>query len=348
MCGIIHCKKTNKNESANRLVIKRFEKQRTRGTQGFGYVELKNGYVVSEVRTRTEDEAMKKLNKSEADEILFHHRLPTSTPNIIESTHPILVSNDSLEYDYYVVHNGVISNDDELRAEHIKQGFEYTTDLKKQFVSKKNIYEETLWNDSEAVAIDFCLAIEKGKEMTSKGSIAIVALQFEKTSGKAIALYFGRNAGNPLKIENDKSFLSISSETGKDLDTDKLYRYDYATKKITDSKMKIGDYYNPMGYQSWQDYDWYKNYNKGKTNTKDEDLREDLEEEYYDEEEEDFFWEEEEAKQELENEITQALIVGDTALATQLREDLEDLEAEIEERRLARKAILYGADTDDF
>jgi len=328
MCGIIHCKKQNKNEKANKLVIKRFEKQRSRGTQGFGYVEIKNGVVVAEVRTQTEKEIMEKLEKSEADEIMFHHRLPTSTPNIIESTHPIRVFNDNLKYGYYVVHNGVIRNDEELREQHVKDGFEYTTELKKQFVTNKNVYSEIMWNDSEAVAIDFCQAIETGKKMTSEGSIAIVALQFEKDSGKAIALYFGRNEGNPLKIENDANFLSISSESGKDLKTDTLYRYDYSKNAISESKMTIGIYQTALS--SW---DYWENYYSKKYSGGYFDDNEDFE----DEDEENFVWEDEEARARLLAEIEEAIMEGDEELASSLQEDLLDLEDEIETRRIERK-----------
>lgn len=332
MCGIIHCKKQNKNEKANKLVIKRFEKQRNRGTQGFGYVEIKSGIVVAEVRTQTEKEIMEKLEKSEADEIMFHHRLPTSTPNIIESTHPIRVFNNNLKYGYYVVHNGVIRNDEELREQHVKDGFEYTTELKKQFVTNKNIYSEVMWNDSEAVAIDFCQAIETSKKMTSEGSIAIVALQFEKDSGKVIALYFGRNEGNPLKIENDANFLSISSESGKDLKTNTLYRYDYSKNAISESKMTIGIYQtslNSWGYGDWEDY-YSKKYSGGYF---------DDNEDFEDEENFVWVWEDEEARAKLLAEIEEAIIKGDEELAGSLQEDLLDLEDEIETRRIERK---YG------
>lgn len=340
MCGIIHCKKTNKNESAKKLVIKRYEKQKTRGTQGYGYVELKAGYVVAIIRTQTEKEIMEKLEKSTADEILFHHRTPTSTPNIIESTHPILVSNKSLKYNYYVVHNGMISNDDTLRDEHIKQGFEYTTDLQKQYVSKNMVYNEAMiWNDSESVAIDLCQAIETGKEMTSKGSIAIIALQFEKTTGKAIALYFGRNNGNPLKIENDKNFFSLSSETGKDLKTDNLYRFDYATNKITEEVKKIGDYITT--YATDYGYGRYDYIKKEYVFDDDEEIAPSKKKDKQTlwEEEEDFEMEEWEETLALEEEIENALASGDTNLAEQLEEDLECLREEIETRKQAR---IYG------
>jgi len=45
--------------------------------------------------------------------IIAHHRYPTSTKNLINQTHPIQVSNELLEHDYLVIHNGVITNDAE-------------------------------------------------------------------------------------------------------------------------------------------------------------------------------------------------------------------------------------------
>ena len=242
MCGLIHLKKLNMKERASKSVLKRFNKQIDRGVLGFGFVELKNGYVVAEVRTQGKAEMLEKLEKSLADEIMFHHRIPTSTPNFVESTHPISIKNKNLKYNYFVMHNGIISNDDLLRDEHKKAGFSYVTEIDKKWITCGNTYGDVMWNDSESVAIDFVLALENGVEMKSEGSIAIVCLQYEKESGKAVALYFGRNYGNPLCIESTKDFLGISSESGKSIDTDILYKYDYETGKITEKDMDFGEY----------------------------------------------------------------------------------------------------------
>lgn len=335
MCGIIHVKKTNRSESAKKLVLKRFDKQKSRGTQGFGYVEIKNGVVIAETRTQTETEIRKKLEKSTADEILFHHRYPTSTPNIVESTHPIKVSHESLQYDYYVVHNGMISNDDTLRDAHILQGFEYTTDIKKQWIAKGNVYETMLWNDSESVSIDIAQAIETGKDMTSKGSIAIIALQYDKKTQKAIALYYGHNSGNPLKVENDKNFFALSSETGKDTKIDTLYRYDYKTNVISSEPKKIGDYYT-TSYS--YDYGDYGDYNKGIT-TYDKETKKYTKE--YDENdfELDDVMDDYQEIIDLQEEIKNAKDSGDEELAGQLEQDLETFIDEMDEKR---RREIYG------
>lgn len=242
MCGIIHCK--TKSGVAKNMVLKRFQKQKARGTQGFGFVEIEKGSIISEVRTQTEAEILQKLNTSTADEIMFHHRFPTSTPNVIESTHPIKVTNSNLIYNYYVIHNGIIMNDTDLRTKHLKSGFQYNTEIKKQWITKQNIYEKTIWNDSEALAIDFALAIENDTDLEANGSIAIIALQFEKETGKAVALYYGRNEGNPLKVENDRNFFALSSEIGKDIKANVLHRFDYDTSIVTSEKKNIGIYHN--------------------------------------------------------------------------------------------------------
>lgn len=260
MCGIVHVRRRD-GKVANRTVLKRFNKQSHRGTQGFGFIELHKGIVGAEIRTKTEKEIKEKLAFSKADEIMFHHRYPTSTPNFVEATHPILVSHKDLRYDYYVMHNGMISNDGELKAKHIDKGFIYTTAIYKKWVTRDNVYGLEMFNDSEAMAIDFCLSIETGTEMTAKGSIALVALQFEKDTRKAKALFFGRNNGNPLKIEDSSVFLCISSETGTEIPKDTLFRFDYETSVITKADKKIGNYLDyssgHMGYNNSYSYYGY-------------------------------------------------------------------------------------------
>jgi len=160
-------------------------------------------------------------------------------------------------------------------------------------------------------------------------------LQFEKDSGKAIALYFGRNEGNPLKIENEENFLSISSESGKDLKSDTLYRYDYAKNTIEENQMEIGLY---QRFDYWENY--YNNkYGNGKEDENDFQYDNGLTGNDDWEEYEDLVYEEEEARAELLAEIEEAIMKGDEELANSLQEDLLDLEDEIETRRIERK---YG------
>lgn len=261
MCGIIHVKRS-KGTPANKAVIKRYHKQKARGSEGFGFIEIKDGIVHAGKRSENEKDILEALEKSDADEIFFHHRTPTSTPNLIEATHPIVVKNKKLLYNYYVIHNGIIYNDDVLKREHEKQGFVYTTVIKKQFITKKNTYSSEMFNDSESLAIDFVLSLENNVAMKSEGSIAIMVLQVAKKTKKAIALYYGRNTGNPLKIEiqgkGKDTFLGISSESGKELSPNVLYRFDYSTGEITSDAKMIGNLSEPT--YKWNGYNGYNGY----------------------------------------------------------------------------------------
>ena len=239
MCGIVHVKRKTGTPAKN-SVIKRYKKQKSRGSEGFGFVQIIDGKVKLGGRAEDEKEILEMLEKSDASEILFHHRTPTSTPNIVEATHPIIVKNKKLKYNYYVVHNGIIYNDIELRDEHIKEGFKYTTDIEKKYITRGQVYTENMFNDSEAVAIDFVKCIESGEEMKARGSMALIALQFEKTTKKAIALFFARNVDNPLCIEKHPDFMAITSENGKSIMPNCLYRLDYETDLISEKYMRIG------------------------------------------------------------------------------------------------------------
>lgn len=90
MCGIVYVRRHD-GKPAAKSVRKRYHNQKARGTEGFGYVAVQNGRVVSVARAQTEHEIMQKLEQETADEILFHHRMPTSGPNVEEMAHPILV-----------------------------------------------------------------------------------------------------------------------------------------------------------------------------------------------------------------------------------------------------------------
>lgn len=239
MCGICFVKRKH-GVNANKAIIKRYKRQKARGTEGYGFIEIHAGVVKKGFRSEGEEAILEALEKSTADEILFHHRTPTSTPNFTEATHPIVVKNKSLKYDYFVVHNGIIYNDTEMKEDHEKEGFVYTTKITKQWLTSAKIYSSSMFNDSEAMAIDFCKSLESGEPMRSRGSIALIALQSDKKTKNAVALYYGRNEGNPLKIEIQPDFFALSSESGKLLPSNTLYRFDYKTEEITEEKKSIG------------------------------------------------------------------------------------------------------------
>lgn len=264
---------------AAKTTRKRFENQRTRGTQGFGFVELIDGVAQEPKRAQEEKEMREQLEASEADEIFFHHRFPTSTPNVLGATHPIFVSHKDLKYDYYVVHNGVLSNDDVLKTKYEALGFVYTTKVYTKYEDVFFSYTvKEQFNDSESLAIDVAIAIEQELDkLESKGSIAFIALQIDKETKKAVSMYYGRNYRNPLKAEVSKDQIVISSEgNGTEVPPHKLFRLDYATNIMEEVRgLSIGDNIpihtptvpavkEPMGYKcgrrEYDDRDGYSDH----------------------------------------------------------------------------------------
>lgn len=250
MCGIVYVKRFD-GKTARKQVIKRYHKQKDRGEDGYGYLTIDPRHKVSRVkRFQFEHEAKAALERSEAKEILLHHRFPTSTPNLVEATHPIVVSHDELEHDYYVVHNGVITNDDALKDKHEKLGYKYTTELSKSYKSSINgtVYSHgSVYNDSEALAIELARTIE-GKQpvANAEGAIAYIALQTTK-GGKAVALYYGTNGRNPLCMTLEKNYIAIASEGGRAIPAHTHYKYVYATGAVVETtEVKLSGYNTPV------------------------------------------------------------------------------------------------------
>jgi predicted glutamine amidotransferase len=262
MCGIIYIKR--QQYSPLRPLIKRFREQESRGTEGFGFVAVKDGTVIGYHRAETFKEIEAQLEKYEsATEILFHHRYPTSTENIAEQAHPIFVSNPQLKSDYYVVHNGVLRDYTKKKTEHNALGFVYNTEAQvKEIVSFANgkEYEVThanSYNDSEVLAVEFARWNEGLTDTIDvTGSVALVAYEVDKETQKVKALHFGRNSGNPLVLWSDSvqhdyhledyenyarmlgaEMLTISSESKSKfsftIDTEEINTYDYEKNSVS-------------------------------------------------------------------------------------------------------------------
>lgn len=213
MCGIIYVKRKDGIPAA-KAVMKRYREQKSRGQQGFGYVAIKNNQVVDYQRTAHESDIMELLSKETAEEILFHHRFPTSTPNFPEAAHPILIQNDEhLKHSWFIVHNGVITNTEELIKKHEKLGFTYKTLISSYFEVGKKRYEGSVqWNDSEAIAIETALAMENvNKEIGTKGAAAVIGLKVD-ADGTVIDRIFYRNYRNPLVLHENNVMLTLTSE----------------------------------------------------------------------------------------------------------------------------------------
>lgn len=206
MCGILVAINTNQGKikalPVNEWILNQYEDQVDRGTEGFGIIMIDDKNKTTIKRATEPLKFLLDLNLYESTKIIAHHRHPTSTDNKIKQTHPIKVSNGSLKYDYLIVHNGVIYNDKEIKAEHEKLGFVYETQEK----------ETGKFNDSEAVAIETARLIEKQiDKIKTRGSMAIVALQIDKTTKTATHLFFFRKT-SPLNISKTRGKLRLSSE----------------------------------------------------------------------------------------------------------------------------------------
>lgn len=238
MCGIIYANSLT-GQPVNKKIIKQFNKQMSRGVQGFG---IYDGDYQNIVRTPHKRKIVRWLKRYPSSDILFHHRLPTSTDNVKNACHPFSTGS-TFDTQYILVHNGVLWNDDELYVDHCKMGIQYS--------SKQR---DGRYNDSEALLWDFALYMEgKQTEMKAEGSIAFICMAIK---GDSKTLYFGRNSGSPLNLLMTDDVLMLSSEgAGKSIETNTLYQFDYDTNTLTSSPMTI-----PSGYRSYQSTAYYGGY----------------------------------------------------------------------------------------
>lgn len=252
MCGLAAAF-SRRGKRAGQVVFELYKNQKGRGQRGFGYVALKDRKVVAVRRSRDEEGIKNFLMKEDADAIMFHHRLPTSTDNTLGTTHPIFVSDAELEFDYYVAHNGIISNASYLKGKHNSLGYEYRTE--------HTIYDTAVYidgtveqldgatakfNDSESLAIEIARYLEGlTTEIGTTGSVAFWVLRVNKDTNEADFFLYGKNYGRDLATKSNNKWLSISSETGTELKAMTLYTLDLEDLTITEDKLHIMDEAKP-------------------------------------------------------------------------------------------------------
>lgn len=253
MCGIVYSKSLV-GKPVNKTILKRYIFQRSRGTDGFGFYNPQTNRLTHNPR---EGRILSLLRRDKkATEILFHHRMPTSTMNVRNACHPFSTK-DYFKNNYIVVHNGVLWNENILKAEHEQRGIDYISEQ-----------EDGSFNDSEALAYDIARLIEgEVTHLKAEGSIAFIAIQRDKR-GTPKAVYFGRNTGNPLVMKKTKASFTLSSEgDGEMIDPNTLYCYTYRTGEITQTPLHIptstryygGAYgYEGMGGGYWHGGEWYE------------------------------------------------------------------------------------------
>ena len=221
MCGIIACfsttvKKGKKIEikatKVNDLIVNQYQDQHMRGQRGFGIIRIDKKGNIELDRACEPTKFLIDLYMKQSEMIIAHHRTPTSTDNKIDQTHPMYVSNKILKHDYYVMHNGMLSNDIELHKLHDEFNFKYTTEYTENSHYGINSTKQR-WNDSEALAIELALFIEKKIEVIrTDNSAAFVILQVNKKTNIAERVFFGKNGNSDLNISKIKGKMMISSE----------------------------------------------------------------------------------------------------------------------------------------
>lgn len=255
MCGLLFISKKD-GKCVDRMIAKHYHSQKSRGTEGFGFIALDKSRKISAWKQSTAEALiMKELNKEWSGTILFHHRMPTSTPNVVEATHPIKVSHESLEHDYYLIHNGIIHNCDAMREKHVKMGLHYTTEMVTLIRTQKQEYVNDIeFNDSESLAIEMALVLDgKQEKLECRGSIAFICYQVDKATQKVKYVFFGRNYSNPLIMSHTENYLMLSSVgAGVSLETDTLYTYNFDTDIVTKKDMDINGY-KYTGFQKKHD-----------------------------------------------------------------------------------------------
>lgn len=248
MCGIIGAFHYGKNKTnVNEITMEIMEDQILRGEDGFGaiFIDEKGKFITKRATELQKLFFDNYMNPSKM--MILHHRYPTSTDNKINQTHPMLIKNKSLKFEYLIVHNGVITNEDKLKEKHEKAGFKYLTE------------DEERFNDSESLAIEVAKFIEnKITKIGAIGSCAFIALQYSKKTKKVNKIYYGRNNGNPLKLAKSRGFLYLSSDgKGDEIKKETLYSFDLKNFKIKKRKMEFAEKtYTYRGANLINDHNW--------------------------------------------------------------------------------------------
>lgn len=271
MCGIVTkiWHKPIDSKDAIENILEMYTQQRSRGTDGFGFMVIKKNLEIARYRATTEQGITKMLKDLDGDilGIIFHHRFPTSTANLVNCAHPIKVNHKDLKYDYYAIHNGVIYNCDDIKDKHDELGYKYETQYTEktayQFIKGKTKNWETqeveYYNDSEAIAVEAARYLENKIDVFKPtGSYAVVMLQVDKETKRAVTVHYFRNTSSPL-IMDKQGILCLRSEkrqagfvydTNTYATSDSVVPFDISTLdlktgKTTTKEIKLPPYTQP-------------------------------------------------------------------------------------------------------
>lgn len=237
MCGLVYVK-SYEGKSVNSAVLGIYSEQKARGSQGFGVFDADRGILE---KTPKQRKIKSYLKRHPSSEVMFHHRLPTSTANVRNACHPFSTKNFFSKEKgfsgrtYILMHNGVLLNEDELKREHEKLGIKYSS-----------TQESGAYNDSEALLWDMALYLEGQKsKLDAAGTIAFICRVIDPDDKDGGLLLFGHNNGNPLIMDRQPKRIVLSSQgKGEDLATDMLYTITLKDNRMMEQKLEIPRYRN--------------------------------------------------------------------------------------------------------
>ncbi len=230
----------------NEDIINQFQDQHTRGRSGFGIITIDpKTQNITLKRATTEPKFLLDLTLNQSPMIIAHHRIPTASKNLLSQTHPMLIEHESFKFRYLIIHNGIVSDENELKEKHEKLGFKYKT----EHITQYQNYQSKGFNDSECIAIELALFIEgQSKTIGTDNHAAFIIIQLNKIEDKATRIFFGRNGGD-LTMAKTRGRLRISSVgKGSEIKDKILYSFDIkdTSMQLKSQKMVFESYKKPV------------------------------------------------------------------------------------------------------
>lgn len=222
MCGILLKKDLSK-------LIESYHLQKERGNEAFGCMIIFEDNTFHLVKSLDENNFLNTLKavannaKQPIKYYLMHHRFPTSSHNSIVQTQPIYIFGTG----YFIFHNGDVFNYEEI--------FNRIKDKNVYFSTKEIVKGEEVINDSEILGMELSRLLEdeiSNIEAQGTMSFLLVKTYLDKVTN----IYFGRNKGKMLALENDGT---ISSKGENVITAGNIYEYCLETGNVLLKKEKV-------------------------------------------------------------------------------------------------------------
>lgn len=230
MCGIIGTY-VNDPEYIKSEIMLIYEAQKTRGTDGFGILVRKEDGSFVRDRTTTYSEIKKSHVWNEISEnnvVIFHHRQPTSTPNVPKCNHPFVNEDSTIA----LAHNGIVPiHIQQKLLKHLKNHQFESTYVEKVLVEdcpaktqkktkrtariKRRTIKKRIYTDSEIVLHYFEELVKYGKHDALEKIQTEISGTFLITMRNSDSLYFLSNSSDIAIYESETGNTYVTSEIGK-------------------------------------------------------------------------------------------------------------------------------------